>query len=389
MFDILLVPPLWLYVLGRARSLRVVPRRARILWIMWLIWAVTVTMGVPAVRRILDSAVGLQSFTNLPVHMLSLCAMAAFFEFVRESTGGRHPSGAWPRWTLLGIAEVGLAATFLNAPLPDGETDLVTQTHVPMLQAYWTFFLSYIVFGVVSALRLCWRYGRLASPGPSRTSMTLLGIGSCLGLLYVLHRLAYLVAAIAGWHNTAGVTATTQVLLGCTLAALMAGMSWPTLADRLRRRRLRRDARALRPLWERLTEVTPEVVLPLPTGLDRDDEFVRYRLLIEMRDAALALSAHIRPEHEARVRSELAAATPPPADLDASTEAALLLFAVATERAGVNAVAPPRTCRRPLLSEGADLESETAWLRRVTTAMTTRPVQSAAHTLASTRLEPT
>ncbi|WTS97622.1 hypothetical protein OG904_31935 [Streptomyces sp. NBC_00096] len=198
LFDFVVVPPLWLFVCFKAPGLRSAPRQDRVMWTMWMIWAVAFGIGVPAVRRVIDAAVGLPSFTNLPVHMLSLCAMGALFEFIREATGTRGHRRAALRWILLGLAQAGLVVAFFASPLPDGETDLVTVTRSPTITVYWLIFLGYILYGVTSAIRLCWRYGRHASPGPSRTSMQLLGLACCSGLLYVVHRLVNLVAAFGG-----------------------------------------------------------------------------------------------------------------------------------------------------------------------------------------------
>lgn len=372
-FDIVVVPPLWLFALWKVPYLRSASRRDRLLWTMWMLWAVLFTIGVPAVRRVLDAAVGMESFTNLPVHMLALCAMTALVEFIREVTGGRRNSKAWLRWVLLGLAEAGLVTTFFASPLPDGDTDLVTRTDLPLMQVYWAIFLAYIAYGVVRKIHLCWRYGRQASPGPLRTSMNLLGLASCFGLLYVIHRLVYLAAAVAGSTSTAGVAATTQILLACTLVLFIAGVAYPALAEAARRRRLRKDRRVLRPLWELLTAVTPEVVLPLPEALSRDHEFVRYRYVIEIRDAALAVSGHVRPEQEARVQEELTGAGLAGSALDAAFDAALVLFAVESERAG----AAPSAAEHPLLREGPDIDAEMAWMRRVTAAMATPAVEAA------------
>ncbi|MBT2528509.1 hypothetical protein J7E91_24615 [Streptomyces sp. ISL-99] len=375
LFDLVVVPPLWLFVLWKAPGLRAAPRQDRLMWTMWLLWAVTFTMGVPALRRVIDAAVGLASFTNLPVHMLSLCAMGALFAFIREATGAREHPRAWLRWILLGLAEAGLVAAFSATPLPDGESDLLTATRSPMITVYWMIFLGYVGYGVASAIRLCWRYGRQASPGPPRTSMQLLGLASCFGLVYVVHRLAYLAVAAAGWtgNGTPGVAGTTQVLLACTLLLLVASVLWPSLAEQARRLRLRRQTRAVRSLWQLLTAATPDVILPLPGGLRRDDELVLYRYVIEIRDSALALSRHVSAEHRATARTAVADAGLADDDLDAAAEAALLLFAVRAERTGL----PPRLAEHALVQESGDLDAEAAWLGKVAEAIGS-PVADAA-----------
>lgn len=345
------------------------------MWLMWAIWAVAFTIGVPAVRRVVDAAVAVPSFTNLPVHMLSLCAMGALFEFIREATGARGHRLSRLRWILLGLAEAGLIATFAASPLPDGETDLVTVTRSPMITAYWMIFLGYILYGVLSAIRLCRRYGRHAAPGPTRTAMQLLGLASSFGLLYVVHRLAHLGAALAGRSLTGapGVVVTTQVLLACTLLLLVASASWPFLAGCATRARLRRQVKAIRPLWRLLTESTPEVVLPLPAGLHKDVEMVRYRCVIEIRDSALALSGHVSQEHLDAVRCALADSGLGGLERDATAEAAVLLYAARAERAGER----PRFPERAMVREGGDLDTDAEWLRKVAAAVRSAAAEAA------------
>lgn len=374
-FDLVVVPPLWLFVCWKASGLRSAPRQDRLMWLMWALWALAFTLGVPAVRRVVDAAVGVPSFTNLPVHMLSLCAMGALFEFIREATGARGHRLSGLRWVLLGLAEAGLICTFAASPLPDGETDLVTVTGSPMITAYWMIFLGYILYGVLSAIRLCWRYGRHAAPGPTRTAMRLLGLASSFGVLYVAHRLAHLVAALTGRSLTGapGVVVTTQVLLACTLLLLVASVSWPFFAGCATRARLRRQVRAIRPLWRLLTESTPEVVLPLPEGLHKDIDMVRYRCVIEIRDSALALSGHVSREQLEAVRRALAESGLGGAELDATAEAAVLLYAARAERAGE----PPRFPEQAVVREGGDLDTDAAWLRKVAAAVRSSAAEGA------------
>ncbi|MFJ8586613.1 MAB_1171c family putative transporter [Streptomyces sp. NPDC093595] len=376
LFDLVAVPPLWGFVLWKACGLRTAPRQARIMWTMWLLWAVAFTIGIPAVRRLIDAAVGKESFTNLPVHMLSLCAMCAFFEFIRDTTGDSDRGRARLRWVALGLAEAGLAAAFWATPLPDGEADLLTATRSPMITLYWMIFLGYVLLTVASAIRLCWRYGRHASPGPTRTSMQLLGLASCFGLVYVVHRLAYLAVAVVGWSEAgaSGVAGTTQVLLACTLLLLVASVCWPSLADRVQRFRLHRQVRAVRPLWRLLTGVTPDVVLPLPAGLRKDIELVRYRCVIEIRDSALALSRHVWSQQRTTVRGLLVDAGLAGDELQATAEAALLLFAARAERAGL----PSRSAEHALVRESCDLDAEAAWLAKVAAAVRTPAADTAA-----------
>ncbi|MGF1425075.1 MAB_1171c family putative transporter [Kitasatospora sp. LaBMicrA B282] len=369
-FDMVVVPLVWLITLWRARGLRTASRHSRALWAMWALWAVSFTIGVPAVRKVIDDLVGIASFANLPVAILSLCAATALFEFLREVTGSAPGRLARARWALLAGSAIGLTITFLALKRPDDNADLLTaDANSPLAGMYWAIFLAYVSGAVVGAGRMVLRYGRHASSGPLRTSMRILGASCSFGLLYAAHRLVYVVANEVGWRglNSSAVAATSQVLLACTLLLFVGGMSWPSLAEQALRHRARRDARAIRPLWELLRSATPEVVLVLPAELRRDPRLVVYRYVIEVRDCILALDGHLPPRRRAAAVELLSGAGLAGAELEAAVEAALLRFAVRAELTG----APPQIAEQTAVAGRADFGAEVDWFRQVA-AMTRR-----------------
>ncbi|MCX4745397.1 hypothetical protein OG455_07650 [Kitasatospora sp. NBC_01287] len=338
---------------------------------------------MPDVRRMIDNLVGMPSFANLPVAILSLCAATAFFEFLREVTGSTPGRLARARWPLLAASAIGLTITFLVLKRPEDDADLLTaDVNAPLAGVYWTIFLTYVSGAIGGCARLVLRYGRHASPGPLRTSMRFLS-GTCgFGLLYVVHRLAYVVANELGWRglNSSAVVATSQVLLTCALLLFVLGMTWPSLAEQARRYRARRDARTIRPLWELLRSATPEVVLALPAELQRDPGLVVYRYVIEVRDSILALDGHLPPRRRAAAVELLTKAGLAGEELAVAVEAALLCFAVRAELTG----APPQNAEQTQVVGMADFGAEIAWFRRVA-AMTHEPaVASAVRTLCLT-----
>ncbi|MGW2376674.1 MAB_1171c family putative transporter [Kitasatospora sp. NPDC001683] len=389
LFDVITVPPIWLIALWKSRGIATACRRDRALWSMWAIWAVDFTIGVPDVRRVIDGLTGVRSFTNLPVHILSLCAVAVFFEFVREATAATPGRLARLRWVLLAVSVLGLTALFAAMPRPDGDADLLTaNADQPLTQAYWAIFLGYISFACATGVRLCWLYGRHALPGPSRTSMMIVGLANLAGFVYVVQRLTYLTAHALGWQvlGSAAAVAATQSLLALCVLLLAVGMSWPALAERLRRHRAWRQVRAICPLWTLLKAATPENVLPLPRELQRDPDLVLYRYIIEIRDSSLVLDEYLSPADRAAAERVLAATVAAGADREAAVEAVLLLLALRARLAG----AVPSGTERTLTIGEQELSGEIDWFRRVAAMSRTKPVERALRNLQSSgrRLSP-
>ncbi|MGV9271578.1 hypothetical protein ACWDRR_43830, partial [Kitasatospora sp. NPDC003701] len=119
-FDLVVLPLVWslaLYGLG----VRGAPRRNRVLSAMWTCWAVSMTLGAPAVRRLVDTVLGIASGTNLLVHLTGLAGAAAMVEFVREMTGRARGRVSRVNLAGLGAASVALTVAFVVMPRPDGE----------------------------------------------------------------------------------------------------------------------------------------------------------------------------------------------------------------------------------------------------------------------------
>ncbi|MFJ9454389.1 MAB_1171c family putative transporter [Kitasatospora sp. NPDC101447] len=379
LFDLIVVPPISLIALWKARGLASADRRDRVLWAMWAMFAVSFVIGVPAVRRVIDEAVGVRSVTNLLVHILALCAVTAFFEFVREAT--EAPGRLSPlRWAFLAGSTLGLTGLFAAMPRPDGEADLLTaNVGQPLTDAYWAVFLGYISIGCVIGTRLCWQYGRHAMPGSSRTFMTLVGLAKLAGLLYVVQRSVYLLLGTLGWRNLdpALAVATTQVLLAACVLLMITGMTWPSLSELIRRRRAWRQVRAIRPLWNMVKAATPETVLPLPRKLRSEPDLVLYRYVIEIHDGVLALDRHLSPSDRDEAERMLSATMPSGTDLDAAVEAVLLSVALQANLVG----AAPRGTGSALTLGSKELTDEIDWCRKVAAKVRSERVTCAARSL--------
>ncbi|WP_437072152.1 MAB_1171c family putative transporter [Streptomyces sp. enrichment culture] len=364
-YELVMLPLLWLltlYGLGKWRS---APRLHRVLSAMWACWATAVTLGTPAVRRVVDAVIGVASVTNLLVHVVGLAGTAAVLEFVREATG--RARGRISRWTVAGWAAgaATLTAAFAVMPRPSGEVVLLTYSQGSTAgYAYWTMQAGYNAIGLVVAARLCWTQGRYAAPGPARTSLRLMRVALVLNGVHLLHRLVYVTAQHFGWPvpESAVITGTTQVLLALTWLLFALAVLWPALAEYRSKRVAARQADRIAPLWELLRTATPEVVLPLPEELRRNNPRLRlYRYVIEIRDSALALERHIGADRPPAAEAGLRAARIDGDRLAPAVEAALMRYALTAELAGREGVPEGR----PQVREALDMDDEIRWFAQV------------------------
>lgn len=348
-YEVALLVPLWFLTAHTARrALRGRARPdsgpARLLAGTVALITLSVTVGVPWVRRAIDTATGVRSVTALLGHLLGVCAITCLTGFVRQVSAAPGPApGRGPRaWVPLAVVVAVMCGAFLPTARPDGEQDLLTHSHSAAQDVFWAVFLGYVVWGVLAVGLMCLRYHKQAPPGPLRTSLNLIGSGAATGLVYAVHRGAHL--ALRGSGNPlfadAAVVPVTQALLTGALLLATAGIVWPALAEHRRARTDRRRLRRLEPLWRMLGDAVPDVVLPLPDALRAEPELLLYRYAVEISDAMLALGPFRCAGVEAAARERLAAHGFTGARLAAATEAVVL-------RSAIGRASRARTARHP------------------------------------------
>ncbi|WP_327287547.1 MAB_1171c family putative transporter [Streptomyces sp. NBC_01198] len=381
LYEMVLLPVLWslaLYGWSRRPS---APRSARILAAVWTCWALGVTVGTADVRRIVDRFVGVDSVTNLFVHLLSLAGTAGIVEFVREMTGRAHGRVSRGNAAGLLLASAALTTAFAVMPRPDGDVALLTYSQDTAAgYTYWAMLTGYLALGLAAAARICWVHGRSVPRGPVRTSLWLMRAATVLGATYLAHRFAYLTVRYAhgSFPLPTSVAVTTQTLLALTLLFVALAVVWPAFAEHQQKRADVRKARGIAPLWRLLQSATPEVALALPAELRRSNPRLRlYRLVIEIRDSALAVEPHLDAGHPAAAEAALRTAGfegPVPAHV---VEAVLVRYAVAARLAGHEGVLGGR----PEVHDAVDLEAETRWFEQVAVVLDRPAVVRAAELL--------
>ncbi|MFE4998855.1 MAB_1171c family putative transporter [Streptomyces mirabilis] len=376
-YEVVLLVPMWsltVHTAHRALRSRAVPESApsRLLAGLVALFTLAVTVGVPAVRRVIDTVTGVQSITVLLSHLLGMSAITCLTGFVRQmsATANAAPSRRPLNWLPLPAAAAAMCAAFFLAARPNGESDFLTTGHSAAHTAYWAVYLGYVIWGVAAVGVMCLRHHKQAPPGPLRISLNLIGAGAATGIVYVLHRCAHLALRNSGipLFEDAVVVPTTQVLLSGSLLLSSAGIAWPALASTWRARADRRRLRRLEPLWRMLGDAVPEVVLPLPAQLRAEPELVLYRYTIEISDAILALDPFRSAAVETAARKQLSAHGFTGPRLAAATEAVVLRCAIARASLTQPATQPtgnPEPSSDGIRHSGDPLE----WLELLTTQL--------------------
>lgn len=275
--------------------------------------------------------------------------------------------------TAMGTAFVVASPARLSGDLPAdyGSSDFYLAYSLPYLA-----YLAYIFIGIT---RLCWRSVREAGRVPFLAAgLRLIAAGGSAGLLYVALRAGYIALARSTGSNRYGQAYDTvsEVLVATVTVLVIAGATLPSWAPRLA---VYRDVRQLSPLWRALIRRYPDLSVDprpsragelLPVG---DVPRRRNRHVIEILDARLELRRRLRPGVARLARDRADQQGLQGQDLEATVEASRI--AVALHELPDSAVQElHHETPAPTGAGGTDLESESAWLRKVSQAFAHSPV---------------
>lgn len=346
-----LVPPvlLWIYVLVRRKAVRE-SRTERALLLTFGAAAVGATLEVSMVAAWLDRLTGAgANVAQVVKHIAVLGAAAGAHEIVRSFAlpPDRAAAGAKRRLAVFAVGAVVLVTLFALAPVHDAEAPELTVRYAtePVMLVYWAVFLTFLSSAFLNMVRLTIWYLQHAKPSPLRTGLIAIGLGAALGLAYAAHKVLYLALRAAG-VTTGPVVQSVQGVGSSLLAAgtvcLVAGCSWPALAEQPLARRVaaRRAYRTLTPLWRDLTAAAE------PDPADAEEEGVEAKLygrVIEIRDAELALRPWVPRELAERAQATARELRVPARHQHAAAEAACLEVARRCKARGAPAVCVPAT----------------------------------------------
>ncbi|WP_344446862.1 MAB_1171c family putative transporter, partial [Kitasatospora nipponensis] len=294
---------LWLLTVWRLPAAVRNPRQ-RSLWTAFACVTTLVTLGLPAVTGWIDATSGIHNLVVPVKHAIGLVANSAVLTFVADSARpGLAARLRRPHLAVLLASQLGLVVCFALIHQSVEVVDFYQAYPGSVPAAVY----ALIVAGYLGAAMAvsCWLFGTYApraAGGWLRTGLWVLGLGTAAGFCYSVLRVCQVLLQLferpmfmsAGLLYGIEWTAIALVLLGSCVPLL--GAAWAGL-------RAWRTARLLGPLWTALTGAVPEVVLTARLG--RGPRVRLHRLVIEIRDAALALAPYA--SEELRERAALAA----------------------------------------------------------------------------------
>lgn len=253
----------------------------------------------------------------------------------------------------------------------------------PHVVAYLAIYLSYISWGLAVFARLVLRYARSRDTDPLlRSGFRVVLAAAAVSLAWVAWKAAGIaVLAATGRplpHQAETAEALAVIAVGTGAAGATVTAWWPAVRNVPVRWKVRRAARRLAPLWERVVEEVPQVRLDEPdesrmTRVERA-EYRLYRRTLEIRDAQLALRPYVPPGIRAWAMATAENRCLDPVSRDVLVEAAELGAALDAHRAGqrhhpgdAEVVVVQHSSATP------DLLAEARWLIRVGSALHSDP----------------
>jgi membrane-associated phospholipid phosphatase len=257
---------------------------------------------------------------------------------------------------------------FACAARPQEAADLlIAYPRDPWVLLYGITWMSYFGWSMCTATRLSWKWSKRPGPHLLRLGLSLISVGTGIGILYTLHRAGMLATSyfrvrLISHEIDSAINALLAVI---PLVLITTGTTLPAYDKLHRVIRDQRDLVALYRLWRELTDAVPNVRLgslrsPLIDTLDvRANRSRLYRRTIEIRDAILILSDHAPSDLRAEALNHAARAGLTTPAREHAAEACWIRAARQARVAGV----VPTGVSVPPVTGGEDLSSEITALR--------------------------
>ncbi|MEU9245737.1 MAB_1171c family putative transporter [Streptomyces sp. NPDC048385] len=364
MIDILPAVLLWLVTAWRTPAAWRKPSK-RVLWSAFLALAVAMTLRLTSIAAPVDAALGVNNLSSLGKHLGCIVAAHSVLTFVHNMAEEKAAGIKSSRLHLLAPATAAVIITvlFFATPQPHEAIDLLTEYatdwRIATYGGVWTAYLGAALF---SASRLCWRWGRQPGTGLLGRGLRLTGIGTTIGIVYAVYRVAAVGLPALGQSPLPASTseAIGSLLLFSALLFIVIGSTVPAAGRLLRWNREYRDLLQLYALWLSLTEAVPSVRLDPPRRRTSELLYLRhvhdrlYRRTIEIRDAVLTLSDHAPGSLRDQARAHVAASGLIGAQADIAAEACWIIGAQNSRQRNEPSsgeVLPPASGGRDLPSE--------------------------------------
>lgn len=261
----------WTVTLLRVRM--VTQANSRLLWFALLTLTLGQTLQIEGVYRAVEDLVGAPGSAAVLKHSFALFSAANTAAVVAHLL----PPGAQPHtprrtWLAFSAALAVSALPWLIDP---------PRTLPPSLQhraeyydntwhslVHWASFLGYLGWALWVASRLCWRFRRVEEHAPTRTAVTLVGLGTTIGGAYIVEK----TITVLGWwwgHGPALIKfdqAAEAAVLALSVSLIAIGTAyeagWDRLAARRRDRQLREQWRGMAAFLDQLQREFPDIETP-------------------------------------------------------------------------------------------------------------------------------
>lgn len=327
--------------------------------------AIDALTGSPNLARLLGNGLALGASWTVQAFLFHL-------NYPRERA--RRPIRACG-WALV-LTLVLLTGFFLLIPPQRDDVDLLNHAvAAPFVLEYRLTFLAYLGLALINVARLSWRYAARAARPSMRLGLRLVVAGAILGLAYLAHEAAWVLAPQFGAAHLLSASQTIpRLLMASGIGLMVVGSTLPSWGPRVGVDALcqlaahYRSMRRLYPLWRVLYEAKPDIALAgAPSPLSerftmRDLSFRLYRRVIEIRDGLMDRRALADPRAAVYARQHCDAAALPEAEARAVIEAATLASALRAQAARrSDAAAVPAVG----LGGGGSLADEVRFLERL------------------------
>ncbi|WP_327090351.1 hypothetical protein OIE66_06920 [Nonomuraea sp. NBC_01738] len=340
--------------------------------------AVTLALTVQALAPQLDRTLGFLGLSRALGNCLTLIAVASgqalFILLAAQDESALRKVRR--NLTLAAVSAAAIVALFplTSAPYDFSDhyvrsTAYYTATPTPAEAPHSVLYLICLGWWMVHLAIAATRYARIIPRPLLAVSTRLIAVGVLIGLAYVAAKLAAMTAASVGTSTVLldravlglYVVAILVVLIGSTVPAWGPRVGVDSLLDSLL---ARRDCRRLRPLWQILYDVVPQIALqPRPV----EPRLRRIRLTVEILDGYVLLSPWMSARSERKVRHHASGGRDP----EATVAAKMLALAISRKRAGQPPVDDPAAIRGFVepSQDRANAAAQVQWLARIARAM--------------------
>ncbi len=205
---------------------------------------------------------GLDKWIGNSLTLAAACSGIIMLSHLTRGLGAPEPR-TWPRVIVLVISVTAMGALILSSPSANVAGFGTRNSALPTTLGYLLIYLTYLGAAMARGVLLRTRYSLPTTARHLRMGRWLMASGCITGLAYVAYKAMLAVELWLGLSAQLSASACTTVLSSMTALQIAiggtAGAWGQSLGTWLHRRRQSYSSRQLRPLWQALCQVVPEM----------------------------------------------------------------------------------------------------------------------------------